>query len=108
MKKKANAIANKYGLDADDGGGGNTNKYSNATLRKAGNQYMKLWNQHSKLENFNEQQAKKYADQQIIKKYGNTALSDVEYYNVKKGQRALAITLGVVGGLAYLGLRGEM
>ena len=45
LEDEAYRIAGKYGLDADDGGGGNTMKYDEKTLEKASRRYMSKWDE---------------------------------------------------------------
>lgn len=108
IEKQAAHLANKYGLDADDGGGGDTSKYSNAQLKRAGERYWKLWDQHEHIQDQNDYNAKKYSDNYITKKYGETALSDIKYYNNVQATKALGIALAAIGGVSYIALRGEV
>ena len=101
MQDEAYRIAEKYGLDMDDGGGGDTSRYSEAELSKAGQKYMSIWDDISALEDKYEKDGRKYADTVIKKKYGDTALSDIEHYkNVKNTAAATAFIAGL-GAMAW-------
>jgi len=101
MQEEAYKIAEKYGLDMDDGGGGDTSRYSEDELYKAGHQYMSIWDDIAALEDQYERDGREYADSAIKKKYGESALSDIEHYtNVKNTAAAMAFIAGM-GAVAW-------
>ena len=80
-KKESERLAKRYGLDADDGGGGDTERFSSETLRRAGDRYWAKQEDMAALEEKMSERSKKRATQLITKKYGKTAISDMQYYN---------------------------
>ena len=97
MQDEAYKIAKKYGLDMDDGGGGDTSRYSEIELRKAGEKYMQIWDDISTLEDQYEQNGRKYADDMIKKKYGEESISDIRHY---KNTKAAVTFVAVEGAIA--------
>ena len=94
--RESNMLLEKYGLDADDGGGGDTEKYDDATLRRAGDRYWQRMTDAELLDDQFMEKATKKAESQIIKKYGDQALSDIKHYN---SMRAVNWLVGI-GGVA--------
>lgn len=102
MQDEAYRIAEKYGLDMDDGGGGDTSRYSEAELSKAGHKYMSIWNDIGALEDQYEQRGRQYADSSIKKKYGDTALSDIKHYNNVNAALGISATIAGAATLVWL------
>jgi len=102
MQDEAYRIAEKYGLDMDDGGGGDTSRFSEDELQKAGNRYMSIWDDISALEDQYEQRGRQYADSSIKKKYGDTALSDIKHYNNVNATLGISGTIAGTAGLIWL------
>ena len=95
---EAEFIAKKYGLDRDDGGGGDTYKYSQKQLDRAGQRYMELCDKadylNSQLRERSQNKAKKY----ISDTYGDTALSDIDHYQSVLGLKLAASFLAIYAG----------
>ena len=105
LQEKSDYLVDKYGLDPDDGGGGDTTWYSEAQLQKAGQTYWTYQETMAFLEDKYDEQASKYAANEIAKKYGNSAISDIDYYeNTKLLMGVTAFVGGVAGyiGISYL------
>lgn len=114
-KEKLNATYNelsdlieKYGLDGDDGGGGNTEKYSDAQLQKARKRFDQLNDDLYILENEPHEIAKWAANNKIVKKYGETALSDIKHYRSIKRAAKVSAFLAAVGGVVWLGIKNDL
>ena len=103
MQDEAFAIAEKYGLDMDDGGGGNYAKYSEKQLRDAGQKYLQLWNDIDALTDQAEQQGFDYANKELIRKYGDQAISDINYYAKTNSTIAIA-SIGSIWALSMYAL----
>ena len=62
---------------------------------------MSKWDDIEDIRNEIDRKAKEFADSEIAKKYGDTALSDIDHYvNVKAGMAAAGIYLGLFGIIA--------
>ena len=99
---KAYAIADKYGLDYDDGGGGDRVTFSDAELQRASKRYLEMMNEYEARLDSIEIEGKKYADKKIEEQYGKQALSDLEYYNKTSNGIAFAAVAAVLGSMAAL------
>lgn len=99
--KEAYRIAEKYGLDGDDGGGGNYEKYSEAQLRKASKKYMGLWSEIESYDDRARNEAVTYAKKELASKYGDTAYSDIEYYSKVKYGLVVAGMFASYGAIMY-------
>ena len=103
LEDEAYRIAGKYGLDMDDGGGGDSSRWDEETLAKAGRRYLSKWDDIEDIENEIDEKAKAYADSKIAKKYGEVALSDINHYeNLKTGMILGGLYLGLIGSLAFV------
>lgn len=91
LEKKAYALAKKYDFDGDDGGGGSTKE-----SRKAGREYMKIWEKIEKLENDAYFNAQDNTTKALIDKYGNERMD--RFYN-QQGRRVAGAAIGFVGAL---------
>lgn len=81
LYKQVSDLATKYDFDQDDGGGGST-----PASRKAGAQYMKLWDRIEYLEDqqsgrYTRSDHQRYVNNQLLKKYGEKTLT--EAYDTK-------------------------
>lgn len=101
-KREANRLVEKYGLDADDGGGGNSERWGDETLRRAGDRYWSQVEDISALDDQFYEKARKYADSKILEKYGDVGISDMKHYNNVNTVASVAATLAVIGGLSIL------
>ncbi len=68
------AYGKKHKLDLDDGGGGSA---------KAGREYMKMWNDIEKLDSKALQRAKKYARNEVSRKFGEQTIKDIEAHDAR-------------------------
>lgn len=91
---EAIAIANKYELDQDDGGGGNTEKYSDKELRKAGKAYMNKWDEIERLNEQIQKESNAITDKYISDKYGNIAIKDIQRYEDVQNLKVVAVLFG--------------
>ena len=97
LQNKLFRLIDKYELDGDDGGGGNSEKYSSKQLERA---KAKFWDYSDKIYELDESikiEARKKAHDTIFKKYGEVGLSEMKHYhNVNKAALFIA-ALGVLG-----------
>lgn len=91
---KANALAEKYDFDGDDGGGGTTK-----AAQKAGEKYMEYWNKYEELSEEISQDITKKVNKELIDKYGNKAINS---YNMKASIKAGAAVVGYLGANAII------
>lgn len=103
LRKKSDDLIRKYGLDADDGGGGDHSKYTDSQLDAAGKKYWDLELKMSDIDDKIYDQSKKSAKDKIAKKYGKQTLSDIDHYNRVSG--ALALGTAGAAALSLLGLK---
>lgn len=89
-----NRIADKYGLDGDDGGGGDYERYSEEELDRAKKQWQDLFEKQERLEFDTEGKSYKKVKKFMEKKYGDQVMSDIDYYNKKHGQKLATIFIG--------------
>lgn len=73
-------VAERYGLDAY-GDGGYSSRYSEEVLRRAKDRYFEYSENVRSLQDQFEKSAKEFADRKMLEKYGDTAISDINYYN---------------------------
>ena len=104
-QKEAKRIQEKYGLDADDGGGGNTNAYDEETLRRARTRYWNLAEDMAALDEAFYDRGKKYAQEQIQKKYGDTAMSDIAHYERTNAYIGAVGLIGLLGAYTFAATR---
>lgn len=78
---EASFLAKKYGLDEDDGGGGDNDRFSQKQLDNAGRRYMELFEKAEYLDDQLAQQSKMKAKAYIQDTYGETAFNDIQHYN---------------------------
>lgn len=105
LQEKSDYMVRKYGLDADDGGGGYTGFYTEKQLQSAGQTYLTYQETMAFLEDKYDEQACKYAANEIAKKYGNSAISDIDYYQNTNLLMGTTVFLGAVAGsigISYL------
>lgn len=97
IAKQNDFLRRKYGIDADDGGGGYdtipTKKLEAASRRYTDNE-LTLSEMNEEFKN----RAKKYADKAIIDKYGDTAISDMNFSGAVDAAATLAV-LASIGGI---------
>jgi len=91
--EEANFIAKKYGLDEDDGGGGDTTRYTEEQIRNAQNKYMNLMDEADYLDQKISEKATKAGKEYIANKYGDTALDDIQYYDSTNGKMVAGILI---------------
>lgn len=97
---ESNRLAEKYGLDRDDGGGGDTSRFDQKTLDRAGTRYWEMQENMSALEDRFHDEASKAAGRRLTEKYGDQALSDMNYHDNAVAANWLiglgAFTIGVI------------
>lgn len=101
-EKEANRLQEKYGLDADDGGGGDSTRWSEETLRRAGDRYWSLSEDMAALDDEFSEKAYKYADEKILKKYGDVGVSDMKYYQGVNSGIAATAFVASLGAILWL------
>ena len=99
-EREAARLVEKYGLDADDGGGGYS-IYSEEQLRRAGDRYWQQAEDMAALQDQFSEKARKYADEQIIAKYGDTAMSDIKHYETVTNTAAAAAFIAGLGAVLW-------
>ena len=104
-EKESNRLLEKYGLDADDGGGGDSTRWSEETLRRAGDRYWSLSEDMAALDDEFSEKAYKYANDTILKKYGDVGLSDMKYYQSVNSGAAFAVFLAGLGSVILISSR---
>ena len=77
---EAMRIARKYGLDMDDGGGGDRTRWTEEQLERAGKRYWDYSEDYAARQEVLEDSARRHADSEILKKYGDVGVSDMQYY----------------------------
>ena len=100
LSNEAYEIADKYDLDQDDGGGGDYTRFSSEELHKAGQEYMKKWDEYEAEIQRCEDLGHKYARDQIQSKYGAQAISDMDYYNKTHSNVTGAAFVATMGAVA--------
>lgn len=105
--KETDRLVSKYGLDADDGGGGDRTRWSEETLRRAGDRYWQISEDMDALDEKFQEKAKDYARNEIIKKHGDMAISEIEYYEQVQTLKAAAVFVAAIGGMVWLSSRGK-
>lgn len=88
LSKELDRLVEKYGLDADDGGGGDTNRWSEKELEFAAQRY---WNYTEDFTNREEElltAASNHTNKYIMDKYGQMGVNDMQRY--KKVNDAIA------------------
>jgi hypothetical protein len=100
--KKAIDIAKKYGLNVDDGGGGDRNKYSDAELEKASKEYLKAWEDYEMFEFALTYNAGKQSTDHIISTYGEQAISKMKKDDTIRGTAAVLSVLAIPVAIATM------
>lgn len=100
--KEADYLLNKYGLDADDGGGGDSTRYSEKELEWAGQRYWDRAETMAIMDEEFEKKAREYAHDTILKKYGPTAISDMKFTQNVQNAEAVATLVAALGGIAWI------
>ena len=72
LNKRASFLVKRYGLDADDGGGGDLNRWTEKQLRKAGREYEDIGDKMYERYTMHEENARKNANKWAVEKYGNS------------------------------------
>lgn len=75
LRAKAMGLAKKYDFDQDDGGGGTTRD-----SKKAGAQYMKLWDKVYEIEMKNRNEAGQNVTKRMLKEFGEQKLKDLRVH----------------------------
>lgn len=96
---EASFLAKKYGLDEDDGGGGDTERFTQKQLDDAGRRYMELYDKAEYLDNQLAKQSTKKAEAYIRDTYGETALGDIQHYNNMKNLAIASAFVAVYAGM---------
>lgn len=97
LEKKAYKLQEKYGFDADDGGGGKTK-----AAEKAGNRYMEMWDDIAALEDMAAKNSVKKAEKYIKDTYGDVAVSQLQYQDTARAYGAAAALMAIpVAALAF-------
>lgn len=105
IRDKLDRVIRDYGLDGDDGGGGNTRLYSERELHYAKKRFWELSDKLYEMDEARKDKAIKAARKQIIDKYGEVALSDMKHYQNVNATVSAAALLSALGGLMYLSLK---
>lgn len=93
IERQAMALAKKYNLDTDDGGGGDDTPEANA----AGRKYMDLWEQRDRLERNSWVEADKNLGRRLEKRYGKDTLAEMKSYSKKRSLlKGAAVVAGVL------------
>ena len=93
-------LVDKYELDGDDGGGGNSEKYTDEQLKRAAKKFWDYNNQIEWLDQEARNKALTKAKDTVIKKYGQVGLSEMKHYrNVKSGLIAGTILTALGGSI---------
>lgn len=95
---EAMRIAEKYGLDYDDGGGGDSTRWSEEQLRRAGQRYWDYSEDYSAREEILSEKSVKHANDQILKKYGELGVSDMKYYDDISSAISIGAFMAIMGG----------
>lgn len=108
VKNKLNELKKKFDLDDDGKATDDTDRdyYTPEEIQKAENEY-KTMSQFIK-DDYDEirKQADAKATQDLIKKYGSESISDIEYYQKKKGAKTAAIVAGIFAAFAAIPIIG--
>ena len=83
LQRKMDEIAKKYGLDADDGGGGNTKKYSRKQLDSASDKWGNLFDKFEKIDKKQYSRRQEWAAEQLVQKYGSYSLGKAQLHGYK-------------------------
>lgn len=102
---EAMRIMNKYGLDYDDGGGGDSTRWSEEQLKRAGQRYWDYSEDYSARQEILSEKAKKYADDQILKKYGQIGVADMNYYDNVSSAIGVGAFMAIMGGAIAISLK---
>lgn len=97
-------LTNKYGLDGDDGGGGDTRLWSERELHYAKKKFWELNDKIQELSDLRDAKSRDHAKKAIIKKYGEVAISDMKHYQDTKALIVAGSFLSAVGGLTIWSL----
>lgn len=95
-------IGKKYGLDLDDGGGGDTDRFTQKQIDRAAEKYLDLFDKVSYLEDRIDREATEKAKAYINKKYGDTAVSDIGHYRTVNAIAATAALVAAYAGAMVL------
>lgn len=106
LYKKQAFLLKKYGLDADDGGGGNTDIWSEQQLQRAGAKYMNIWDDIDMLQQEHWKVARSESEKWLVKNYGDTALEDIEYSSSIDTGIAFLSIIGLYAGAMTLAIKG--
>lgn len=92
LVRKANALADKYDFDRDDGGGGSTPAAS-----RAGKKYMKYWEEAEELIEQASKDIEAKVNKEVIDVYGKERIDSYKFnQDVKNGMATVAL-LGLAG-----------
>lgn len=92
LVRKANALAEKYDFDGDDGGGGST-----PASQRAGKKYMKYWDEAEELMEKASRDIEERVNKEVIDVYGKERIDSYQFnQNVKNGMATVAL-LGIAG-----------
>ena len=93
LEEEAWRLYDTHKFDGDDGGGGETEEDD-----IAGKRYMELWDEIEKLRDSAEESAWQKAQKEIVDKYGDKAIQQIQTQNnIELGARVLTATLAVYG-----------
>jgi hypothetical protein len=102
---EAMLTANRYGLDLH-GRGGSTRYWTEDELERATNRYWNYTETYRSRSDALEAQAKRYADSEILKKYGDVGVSDMHYYdNINSAMRFGILAAFAAGGVAVKAIK---
>lgn len=101
-QKEADRLLKKYGLDADDGGGGDRERWDDKTLERAGTRYWEKVEDMAALDDEFYDKALKHANSKILEKYGDVGISDMKHYQAVNAGVAFVSFLAVTGAISIL------
>lgn len=102
---EAMRIAKKYGLDMDDGGGGDSTRWSEKQLERAGQRYWDYSEDYAAREEILSEKATKYANDQILKKYGEIGVADMKHYENVSSAIGIGAFMAVMAGAIVISMR---
>lgn len=82
LRKEAVKIANKYGLDYNDGSWDDDTKFSGKELQKARKEYLNKIEELESIDDRNKAESVRRAAKYVTDKYGGTAIKDISFFNV--------------------------
>ena len=94
----------KYGLDLDDGGGGDNSRWTEKDLERAAQRYLDFSEDYSSRGDVLFENAHKFANNKILQKYGDIGVADMEHYSRVSSAISVGATMSVFAGLIALSM----